>query len=228
LHGERDAGPTYGSLPLLRWAQGPLSVPSRLGTPAYIIQAKTKVKACTHALSRATAAPEPASLLREGSGAATCLRVRTPPFRLGELRCCHVPRGSGPHLTIQQVSDAGRRTSAPDLTSLLRRAPALTHILQLRTAPASVVGSGADTYPMALRGPWAVEIKEDIAASACNKAHVFPRHTHVLPRRMQDVQVDDVIMTYKTCGHALQHRATVLRRVVHRSQAGHYSTAPCI
>jgi hypothetical protein len=85
-------------------------------------------------------------------------------------------------------------------------------------APASVVGSGADTYLMALRGPWAVEIKEDIAASACNKAHVFPRHTHALPRRMQDVQVDDVIMTYKT----------VLRRVVHRSQAGHYSTAPCI
>jgi hypothetical protein len=153
-------------------------------------------------LPPATTALKPTSLLREGSGAATCPRLQTPPFCLGGLWCYHMPRGSGPCLAIQQVPDTGTgtRPSAPDPASFLRRALALTRVLRLQTALASVVGSSADMYPMALRGMWAVEIKEGIATSACSKTRVFPRHAHALPRRMQDVWADDVIMTYKTCG----------------------------
>jgi hypothetical protein len=31
---------------------------------------------------------------------------------------------------------------------------------------------------------------------------VFPRYAHVLPRLLQDVQADNIIITYKTCGYA--------------------------
>jgi hypothetical protein len=98
--------PPTGSQPLPWWARGPLSVPYRLGTPAYRLQAKTKGKACTHTLSHDTAAPESTSLLREGSNIATCLkapdpaslprralalpcvlRLRTVPHLKGWLRC---------------------------------------------------------------------------------------------------------------------------------------------
>jgi hypothetical protein len=82
----------------------------------------------------------------------------------------------------------------------IRRDPTLTHVLQLCTTPASVVGSGADMCPMALREPWAIEIKEGLAATACCKARVFPRHAHALSKHLQDVWVDGVIMKYKLCG----------------------------
>jgi hypothetical protein len=66
-------------------------------------------------------------------------------------------------------------------------------------------GGGSDvvTYPTTLRGPCALRIKKGLAAMACSKAHMFPRHTRVLPRRLQDMRVDDIIMTYKPCGQAL-------------------------
>jgi hypothetical protein len=161
-----------------------LSVPCRLGTPAYMLQAKSKGKACAHALPRATVAPEPASLLREGSGAATCPSLLTPSLRLGGLWCCHMPRGPRPHLTIQERSGAATRPSAPDPTSSPRRAPVLTYVLQLRTAPASEVGSDADKCHIALRRPWAIEIKEGLAAMACSEACVILRHARALSRHL--------------------------------------------
>jgi hypothetical protein len=45
-HGKRDVGPTTGSLPLPRWARGPLSVPWRPGTPAYKFQVKIEGETC--------------------------------------------------------------------------------------------------------------------------------------------------------------------------------------
>jgi hypothetical protein len=191
--------PPAGSQPLLRWAWGPLSVPYIPGTPAYRLQVKTKDKACAHVLPRATAALEPASLPREGFGIATCLKALdpTPP-----------PRG----------------------------APMLSCVLRLRTPPhhpgglqhwhasfgsgprhASKVGSGADMCPMALHGPWAIEKKKGLPTMACSKVHVYRRHAHVLPRCLQDMWEDDVNMTYKSCGHALQHLATVHHCVADRS-----------
>jgi hypothetical protein len=53
------------------------------------------------------------------------------------------------------------------------------HVLQLQTAPTSVVGSGADTCPMALHGPWAIE--EGLATMTSSDARVFPRHVRALP-----------------------------------------------
>jgi hypothetical protein len=170
---------------------------------------------------------EPASLLREGSGTATGPRLQTPPLHLGGLQRCHMPRGSRLRCTIWEGSDAARHPSAPDLTSSLKRGPALARVLRLQIAPTSDVGSGADTCPVALHRLWAVETKEGIAAMACNKAHVFSRHAHALPRCLQYVQADGVIMTCKPCGQTLQHHDTVHHRVADHSQAWCYSTVPC-
>jgi RNase P subunit RPR2 len=52
---------------------------------------------------------------------------------------------------------------------------------------------------------------------ACSDARVFLRHASVLPRRMQDVRADDIIMTCKPCGQELQHHATVHLHAADRS-----------
>jgi hypothetical protein len=44
LWGAEELAPATSSLPLLRWAQEPLSIPCKLGTPAYKLQVKTKDK----------------------------------------------------------------------------------------------------------------------------------------------------------------------------------------
>jgi hypothetical protein len=46
----------------------------------------------------------------------------------------------------------------------------------------------------------------------CSEARLFSRHAHVLPRRLQDMRADSVIMIYKSCKQALQHHATVHHR----------------
>jgi hypothetical protein len=149
-----------------------------------MLQAKTKSKVCIHALPRAAVASELTSLLREGPSAATCPWLRTRPLHLGGLWRCHMPRGSGPHLSIQEGSGAATRPLASDPTSPLWRGPALTCALRLQTAPASEVGSGGNTRPMALREPWAIEIKEGLTVTACSEARMFPTHAYVLPRHL--------------------------------------------
>jgi RNase P subunit RPR2 len=62
---------------------------------------------------------------------------------------------------------------------------------------------------MALHGPWAVEIKKGLAAMTCSKARMFSRHARMLPKHLQDMRADVVIMTCKPCGQALQYHATV-------------------
>jgi RNase P subunit RPR2 len=68
-----------------------------------------------------------------------------------------------------------------------------------------------------LRGSWALRIKICLGATTCIKARVFLRHACALPRRLEDVQAGRVIMTCRSCGHALQYRTTVLRRATDRS-----------
>jgi hypothetical protein len=162
----------------------------------------------------------------KGSGATMCPRLWIPPLYLGGLQRCHVPRGSAP-LTIREGSDATTCPSALDPALPLRSDPALTRVLQLQTAPTSMVGSGVDMCPKALRGPWAIEIKEGLAAMACGEACVFLRHACALPRHLQDMWADSVMMTYKPRGQALQHCATVQFHTNNHSQAWHYSAAPC-
>jgi hypothetical protein len=86
------------------------------------------------------------------------------------------------------------------------------------------MGSGADMCPMALHGPWAVEVKEGLAITACSEPRVFARHARMLLRCLQDMRADDDIMTYKPCGQALQQGATVHHHTADRSHAWRYST----
>jgi hypothetical protein len=143
--------------------------------PVYMLQVKTKGKVCVHTLPRATAILEPASLLMEGSSAATYPRLWTPPFCLGGLRR-DVPRGSGP-----PPRHPGRAWRCH--TSLSTR-PRLT----------AKEGSGTNMCPSALdcthlsdglrclhvshgyHRPWTVE--EGLAATTC------PRVTEVPARRV--------------------------------------------
>jgi hypothetical protein len=125
--------PPVGSQPLPGRARGPLSVPYRLSTPTYRLQAKTNSKTCSHMLPRATAAPELAPLLREGSGAATCpealgptsssrrglalphvLRHQTPPHHPRVARRCHTFLSTGPRRADKAGSGVDTRPSAPD------------------------------------------------------------------------------------------------------------------
>jgi hypothetical protein len=144
-----------------------------------MLQTKVKGKVCNYTL-----APEPASLLREGSGAVTCSRLWTPPFCLRGLQRCYVSRGFRPCLTIQEGSGVATYSSPPDLASPLRRVTTLTRVLRLWTALASDVGFGADACLMALHRPCVVEIKKDLAINVCSKACVFLRHVCALPRRL--------------------------------------------
>jgi hypothetical protein len=88
------------------------------GYLTYMLQAKTKDKACVHALPRATLASESASLFMEGSDAATCTRLRTPPLRLGGVRRCHASLSTGPYLAAKEGSGTDTRPSVPDRTHL--------------------------------------------------------------------------------------------------------------
>jgi hypothetical protein len=225
LCGERDVGPTCAFTTSPDMGPGATIGTMQTEHPAYMLQAKTKGKAYAYALPCATVALEPISLLREGSNAITCpealnpasssrrclalprvLRLRTQPHHPGGVRRCHASLGTRPRLTAKEGSSADTRPSALDLISPKRGGLRCLHMSH---------GS--------LR---AIEIKKGLAVTACNKTHVFLRHARVLPRHLQDVWVDSVIMTCKPCRHALQHRATVHHRVAYRSQAWRYSAGP--
>jgi hypothetical protein len=53
----------------------------------------------------------------------------------GGLRHCHVSYGSRPHVLVEVGSDTGMCPAILDLTSRLRWAPMLPHVLWLRTSP---------------------------------------------------------------------------------------------
>jgi hypothetical protein len=88
-----------------------------------------------------------------------------------------LPRGPGPRLLNELNSSAAMRSSAPDLVSLLRWAPALSRVPQLRTSPPCRGGlrrchmaptsppreenSGAATHPSGL---WTTGIKKGLSA----------------------------------------------------------------
>jgi hypothetical protein len=103
-----------------------------------------------------------------------------------------------PASLLREGFDNATCPKALDPASSPRRAPTLTRSLSFRPCPTSEVGSSADMCPMALHGPWVIEIKRDLAATACSKAHVFPRHAHTLLRHLQDVFVG------RRCHHDLQ------------------------
>jgi hypothetical protein len=118
LLGEKDVGPTCGFTASPKVGPGPLLISCEPSTLTYMLQAKTKGKACTHALPHATAASKPTSLLSEGSSATTCTRApepaplprrgltlpRVPSLWTSHLYLwgvwrCHISQGSGPRIS---------------------------------------------------------------------------------------------------------------------------------
>jgi hypothetical protein len=137
------------------------------------------------------------------------------------------------------------RPTTLDPTSPTRRAPTLTRTLGSGPRPVLEVGSDIDTCPMALHESRTVEIKKDLAITACSKTHMFSRHVCTLPRHLQDVRVDDMYVTEAsapqqpsrcTCctvgGRAVVSRHRPARRRSHqhnalrRRQANHLSGVP--
>jgi hypothetical protein len=149
-------------------------------------------------------------------------RLRTLPPYSGGLWCCHMSRGSGPRLPTREGSGAATCPMTSDPTSLLGRAPVLPRAHGFRPClPTRGRGGGSDVVmcPAIFKGSRALSIKKSVVVTACNKAHVFPRHDRTLPRRLQNVRTYGVIMTYKLCRQALQHRATMHHRAADRSWA---------
>jgi hypothetical protein len=127
--------------------------------------------------------------------------------------------GSGPRLPAREGSGVSTCHTALGPVSLLRRAPTLPRVPWLRTLPPCSGGSDAVTCPATLMRSHALRINKGLAVTACNKTHVFLRHACTLLRHLQDAQVDNIIMTCKPCGHALQYHATVQRRTTDYSRA---------
>jgi hypothetical protein len=147
---------------------------------------------------------------REGSDAAMChtapmlpraTRLWTSPSCSLGLQYCHVLQSSGPCLPAREGSGASMCHTALKPASLLGRVPVLSRAPRLRFLPPCTGwgggGSGAVTCPATLGGAHALRIKKGLAATTCNKARVFSRHSRVLPRRLQDVWADNAIITYK-------------------------------
>jgi hypothetical protein len=107
----------------------------------------------------------------------------TPPPRTWGFWCCHVSRSSEPHSTSGVGSDAAACPIALDHTSLPKRALVLPH----------VHGS-----------LWTMGIKKCLVVLYVQRG---ARHARMLPRCLQNMRVDNTIMTRKTFGYA----ATVSR-----------------
>jgi hypothetical protein len=158
-------------------------------------------------------APDPASLLERALVLSRVTWLWTPPparVGFGAVTC---------HTASNPASLFGRALMLPRITRL-QTPPSYSGGLRCYHEPHSsgpclpargVGASSAVTCPMTFRGQRALRIKKGLAITACSKTHMFPRHARVLPRRLQDVWADGVIMTYKPCGPALQYRATMQR-----------------
>jgi hypothetical protein len=130
--------PPAGSLPPLRWAWGPLSVPCRPGIPAYKLQVNTKSGACIH-VACGTGPSLPANV---GFEAAMCSVAPDPASLLGRAPVLPHASSSGPHLPTREGSGSATCPVALGLTFLLRRAPMPLCVLWLWVLPPWWEGSG--------------------------------------------------------------------------------------
>jgi hypothetical protein len=123
-----------GSRPCLRWAQGPLPVPYRPGTPVYRLKAKVGSMACDRALPCVPWYWVWHPVL-EGFGAATGPTNLDPAFLSGRAlvpSCVTWIRTPPP---VWEGSGTTTCSMAPDPASLSGRAPELPCVPRLRTPP---------------------------------------------------------------------------------------------
>jgi hypothetical protein len=145
--------PPVGSLPLLRWAWGPLSVSCRLGTPTTDIKIRQPVERAT--MSRCLfRGSRPHLPTREGSSAVTC--------------------STAPDLA-SECSSAATHPMALDPASLLGRAPASPRVVHLRIPPPR--WRGLQCCHVSSSSLWAIGRRNKE-----RHTHVFPRHAHMVPR----------------------------------------------
>jgi hypothetical protein len=148
--GKEILAPPVDLLPLLRWAQGPLSIPYRPGTTCASTKLKQRSRAYVLALSCVPrhqvhncpvqrgsggavcpTAPDPTSLLRRGPVLPRIPPLRTLPLCSGGVQCCHVSRGSGPYLTAWEGSWAAMHPTTLDPACPLERTLVPPRVLQL-------------------------------------------------------------------------------------------------
>jgi hypothetical protein len=116
--------------------------------------------------------------------------------------------GSGPCLLGEVSSGAATCPMAPDLTSWLRWAPMLSCVSRFP------VGCGPQAQK-SLAG-LLVQLGTHVP-NACAHISIAPNVRDIMG--LQDVWAGAVIMTCKSCGHALQYCATVHHRATDRSRA---------
>jgi hypothetical protein len=191
--------PPAGSLPLSRWAWGPLSIPYKSGTPTYKLQVKIRSETCIHAsphvlqhrtlppsqsgLRAATClvAPDPGSHLpdRKGSGAATCTVAPDPTSLQGRVPVRHISYSS------RSCLPAGEGSKAP-------------HVLRLLIMPPYREGSGAATACRAASyGPRDLNVKKNLAVLLVQLG------LHVLNTRAHVSKVSGPSWACKTCRQAV-------------------------
>jgi hypothetical protein len=140
-------------------------------------------------------------------------------------RCCHVSRGPGPRLLAELSSGAATCSSAPDLASLPRWAPALPRVPEIWALPPREESSGDATCSSALdlvslsRWAPALPCDPDLASPrgelrCCHVPHGPQRavdhgnkERHSCPRHAAGLTcVQSTVACYrgacKACGHA--------------------------
>jgi hypothetical protein len=91
-----------------------------------------------------------------------------------------VSRDPVPRPLAELSSGAAICSSAPDLTSLPRWAPALSRVPWLQALPPREVGSGTAMYPTAPSGLWTTGIKKDLVAQGTQLgSHMSKAWSHV-------------------------------------------------
>jgi hypothetical protein len=117
-HRKKMLGPPVGSLPLPRCAQGPLSVPCRMGTPHTSSKSRQRARC---ALTRPHVSMT--------SGYAT---------QHGQLGCCNTSRGASSRLLARGSSGAITCLVAPAPESRLGAGRVLPHVLWNQLLPPSI------------------------------------------------------------------------------------------
>jgi hypothetical protein len=202
MRGGEIVAPPVGSLPLPRWARGPLSLSYRPGTPAYRLMSKTRNKTYCHiSYNSRSHLPTP-----ESSSTATCPTASVPASLLERapmLPCVPLHRSSPPC--------SGGGASVLPRAPWLRTLPPFSGRLRHYHVPCSFgprlpaqEGYDATTCLMDVCGPHTPRIKKDIATLVIRLgSRVSKARPHI-----SETPNTWPIMTCKTCGHA----ATMRRR----------------
>jgi hypothetical protein len=138
---------------------------------------------------------------RQGIRTATYTTTSDHASYSGGFRRCHLSNGSGSYLPTREGSDTVTCPAAPDPTFLLRRAPALPHVLRLRILPFYSGGLrrchvSLDTRPL-------LPAQEGSDVVTCSVALCGP-HTSRIKKSLVDLPIRLASHVSKTCPHVTE------------------------